>query len=114
MTQTQVVPASNGPTVKVPLTHAQETDILKVKIAELEARVRAAETKQPVTFTISVKNEERNVKGGSVMATGLGRFPVSLYYEQWIRLLDAAEQQNLRAKLNTWLAEGKISRKPTA
>jgi hypothetical protein len=22
---------------------------------------------------------------------GLGRFPVTLYYEQWIRLLDAAQ-----------------------
>jgi hypothetical protein len=29
---------------------------------------------------------------------GLGRFPVTLYYEQWMRLLDAAEE--LRAFLD--------------
>ena len=27
---------------------------------------------------------------GGVSVYGLGRFPVTLYYEQWIRLLDAA------------------------
>ena len=34
---------------------------------------------------------------GGVSVYGLGRFPVTLYYEQWIRLLDQAEQ--LRAFL---------------
>ncbi|HXW55499.1 MAG TPA: hypothetical protein VEJ67_07115 [Candidatus Cybelea sp.] len=34
---------------------------------------------------------------GGVSVYGLGRFPVTLYYEQWIRLLDAAE--NLRSFL---------------
>ncbi len=34
---------------------------------------------------------------GGVSVYGLGRFPVTLYYEQWIRLLDAAD--NLRAFL---------------
>jgi len=29
---------------------------------------------------------------GGVSVYGLGRFPVTLYYEQWIRLLDHAEQ----------------------
>lgn len=28
---------------------------------------------------------------GGVSVYGLGRFPVTLYYEQWIKLLDAAE-----------------------
>jgi len=28
---------------------------------------------------------------GGVSVYGLGRFPVTLYYEQWIRLLDSAE-----------------------
>jgi hypothetical protein len=32
---------------------------------------------------------------------GLGRFPVTLYYEQWIRLLDAADT------LRTFLEENK-------
>jgi hypothetical protein len=34
---------------------------------------------------------------GGVSVYGLGRFPVTLYYEQWIRLLDAADR--LRAFL---------------
>jgi len=29
---------------------------------------------------------------GGVSVYGLGRFPVTLYYEQWARLLGAAEQ----------------------
>jgi len=29
---------------------------------------------------------------GGVSVYGLGRFPVTLYYEQWIRLLDLSEQ----------------------
>jgi len=34
---------------------------------------------------------------GGVSVYGLGRFPVTLYYEQWARLLDAGE--DLRAFL---------------
>ena len=34
---------------------------------------------------------------GGVSVYGLGRFPVTLYYEQWIRLLDSAD--GLRAFL---------------
>jgi hypothetical protein len=34
---------------------------------------------------------------GGVSVYGLGRFPVTLYYEQWVRLLDAGE--DLRAFL---------------
>ncbi len=29
---------------------------------------------------------------GGVSAYGLGRYPVTLYYEQWIKLLGGAEQ----------------------
>jgi len=32
---------------------------------------------------------------------GLGRFPVTLYYEQWVRLLDAAQE------LRTFLEKNK-------
>jgi len=34
---------------------------------------------------------------GAGGGTGLGRFPVTLYYQQWVRLLDAAD--DLRAFL---------------
>ena len=36
----------------------------------------------PLEFRVGAK--------GGVSVYGLGRFPVTLYYEQWIRLLDAA------------------------
>jgi hypothetical protein len=36
---------------------------------------------------------------GGVSVYGLGRFPVTLYYEQWQRLLGAADE--LRAFLET-------------
>lgn len=63
---------------------------LLARIAELEKQV---ETKK------SGKLEFRVSEKGGVSAYGLGRFPVTLYYEQWIRLLDAG--QDLRDFLET-------------
>jgi hypothetical protein len=40
-----------------------------------------------------------------VSVYGLGRFPVTLYYEQWIRLLDASD------KLRSFLEENKAAGK---
>jgi len=40
----------------------------------------------------------------------LGRFPVTLYYEQWIRLLDAAE--DLRAFLEA--SKSRLKLRPQA
>jgi hypothetical protein len=37
---------------------------------------------------LSLKVSEK----GAVSVYGLGRFPVTLYYEQWIKLLAAAEE----------------------
>jgi len=37
---------------------------------------------------LSLKVSEK----GGVSAYGLGRFPVTLYYEQWVRLLGQAEE----------------------
>jgi hypothetical protein len=42
---------------------------------------------------------------GGVSVYGLGRFPVTLYYEQWSRLLGAAEE------LKTFLEEQKSAGK---
>lgn len=61
---------------------------LMARIAELEKQV---ETKK------SGKLEFRVSEKGGVSVYGLGRFPVTLYYEQWNRLLDAGE--DLRAFL---------------
>ncbi len=56
---------------------------LKAKVAELEkqqARKRSG--------TLEFRGGEK----GGVSVYGLGRFPVTLYYEQWIRLLDVADR----------------------
>jgi hypothetical protein len=52
---------------------------LKVRVAELEKQTRAGS----LQFRVSDK--------GGVSVYGLGRFPVTLYYEQWVRLLDVAK-----------------------
>lgn len=55
-------------------------DELKARVAELEKKTdrRGGE----LDFRIGEK--------GGVSVYGLGRFPVTLYYEQWVRLLDAS------------------------
>jgi hypothetical protein len=60
---------------------------LMARIAELEKQV--VRPKGSLEFRVGEK--------GGVSVYGLGRFPVTLYYEQWIRLLDVAN--NLRAFL---------------
>jgi hypothetical protein len=64
---------------------------LKARVAELEQKTvrRTGE----LDFKIGEK--------GGVSVYGLGRFPVTLYYEQWIKLLDTAE------KLREFLEENK-------
>jgi hypothetical protein len=64
---------------------------LKAKLAELE--------KQGPRRTGSL--EFRVGEKGGVSVYGLGRFPVTLYYEQWNRLLDASE------KLREFMEENK-------
>jgi hypothetical protein len=54
---------------------------------ELLARIAELE-KQSGSKKIG-KLEFRVGEKGGVSVYGLGRFPVTLYYEQWIRLLDA-------------------------
>jgi len=54
---------------------------LLARIAELEKQSGAKKSGK-LEFKIGEK--------GGVSVYGLGRFPVTLYYEQWIRLLDAS------------------------
>ena len=61
---------------------------LKAKLAELEKQV-GTRKRGSIDFKVSEK--------GGVSVYGLGRFPVTLYYEQWTRLLDQAD--DLRAFL---------------
>ncbi len=61
---------------------------LKARLAELEQKVGGRRTGE-LEFRVSEK--------GGASVYGLGRFPVTLYYEQWIRLLDSGDR--LRAFL---------------
>ena len=53
---------------------------------ELKERVAELERKAGRAGDLEIKVGEK----GGVSAYGLGRFPVTLYYEQWVRLLDAS------------------------
>jgi hypothetical protein len=61
---------------------------LLARIAELEKQT-TGRAKGTLEFRVGEK--------GGVSVYGLGRFPVTLYYEQWVRLLDVAD--NLRSFL---------------
>src|SRR5947199_9453679 len=65
---------------------------MKARLAELEKQVATKRTGS-IEFRVSEK--------GGVSVYGLGRFPVTLYFEQWTRLLDAAP------KLSEFLEENK-------
>src|SRR5437763_16204729 len=71
-------------------THMAEPtyEEMKARLAELEKQVATKRT-GAMEFRVSEK--------GGVSVYGLGRFPVTLYFEQWTRLLDQAD--NLRAFL---------------
>src|SRR5580692_6391062 len=63
---------------------------MATRIKELEGRLAKGGT---LRFRVSEK--------GAVSVYGLGRFPVTLYYEQWIKLLDVGDG------LRTFLEENK-------
>jgi hypothetical protein len=69
---------------------------LMARIAELEKQ-GGSRKKGTLEFRVGAK--------GGVSVYGLGRFPVTLYYEQWIRLLEAGEG------LRSFLEENKASLK---
>jgi hypothetical protein len=56
---------------------------LKAKLAVLEKEVEVKKRSGDLSFKIGEK--------GGLSVYGLGRFPVTLYYEQWNRLLGAGE-----------------------
>lgn len=74
-----------------------------------ELKARLAELEKQATGRRSGELEFRVGEKGGVSVYGLGRFPVTLYYEQWIRLLDAGER--LRAFLEENKAGGKLKLK---
>ena len=61
-------------------------DTLREELERLKAENAAL--KAQATRGISIKVSEK----GGVSVYGLGRFPVTLYKEQWSKLLDMADQ----------------------
>ena len=57
---------------------------LKARLSQLEKQVETKKRSGAMEFRVSEK--------GGVSVYGLGRFPVTLYYEQWNRLLAAADE----------------------
>ena len=55
---------------------------LKAKLAAAEEQLKGRK-RGSIDFKVSEK--------GAVSVYGLGRFPVTLYYEQWVRLLDSSD-----------------------
>ena len=60
-------------------------DELKAELERLKAENAALKTRS--SKAVSMKVSEK----GGVSVYGLGRFPVTLYLEQWTKLLDMAE-----------------------
>ncbi len=75
-------------------------DELKARLSELEKQTAGRRTGE-LQFKVGEK--------GGVSVYGLGRFPVTLYYEQWVRLLDAGTE--LRAFLEENKGNGRLKLK---
>jgi hypothetical protein len=82
------------------MTEPSKEDLL-ARIAELENQV-GTNKQGSLEFKVGEK--------GGVSVYGLGRFPVTLYYEQWVRLLDSTDR--LRAFLEE--NKGKLKLKSKA
>jgi len=61
---------------------------LKAELERLRAENEKLKQQQQTPRAISLKVSEK----GGVSVYGLGRFPVTLYKDQWIRLLDTADE----------------------
>jgi hypothetical protein len=82
---------------------AEETP--EQRLARLEAENKAlreqVEQRRPGQLRLKVSEK------GGLSVYGLGRFPVTLYKEQWIRLLDQADEIKSFLKENDQLLKAK-------
>jgi intein/homing endonuclease len=83
--------------------HSNEDNRTEPTYEELKARVEELGRRQGSGLRFKVSEK------GALSVYGFGRFPVTLYYEQWVRLL--ASEQELRRFLATNRA--KVKRRPT-
>ena len=61
---------------------------LKNEIERLRAENQALKASKPSRGTLSMKVSEK----GALSIYGMGRFPVTLYKEQWLKLLAIADE----------------------
>ncbi len=76
-------------------------ETLEQKIARLESENRALKEKKPGQLFLKVSEK------GALSVYGLGRFPVTLYKEQWDRLLGFSDEIRRFLKENDHLLKGK-------
>ncbi len=72
------------------MTDEEQSELTRLR-AENEALKRQRERGKELSLQVSQK--------GGVSVYGLGRFPVTLYKEQWLKLLDIAD------KIRAFIAE---------
>ena len=60
-------------------------DEMKAELQRLQTENEALKTQREKGLTLKVSQK------GAVSVYGLGRFPVTLYMEQWIKVLDMAD-----------------------
>ncbi len=63
------------------------SDEMKLELERLRAENEALKNKKSNSGTLSMKVSEK----GALSIYGMGRFPVTLYKEQWVKLLGITE-----------------------
>jgi hypothetical protein len=63
-----------------------DVDALRARLERLEAENESLKRRSEKGLSLKVSQK------GAVSLYGLGRFPVTLYQEQWSRLLDSADE----------------------
>lgn len=64
------------------------SDDIKAELERLRAENEALKASKPARGTLSMKVSEK----GALSVYGLGRFPVTLYKEQWMKLLGIGDE----------------------
>ncbi len=72
------------------------SDDLKAEVERLKAENEALKNKKTAGGSLSMKVSEK----GALSIYGMGRFPVTLYKEQWLKLLGIAEDIKVFIKEN--------------
>jgi hypothetical protein len=64
------------------------SDDMKAELERLRAENESLKNKKGARGTLSMKVSEK----GALSVYGMGRFPVTLYKEQWLKLLGIADE----------------------